>query len=91
LLAEGVAGRRCEPAENAVLLRAEPDRTRFGRKETIAVQRLKIDAAPVSEVRSDFLNRFETQRNSGADAGRSRVRNLKMAEGVGLISNLLYL
>ena len=72
-----------QTTEKASFSVTEPIPARFGRKETKAVQRPKISVPPVSEVRSDRLNAFETQRNFCADAALLRVRNKIMAERVG--------
>ena len=72
-----------ELAENACLREAEPGRTRFARFETKAVQRPKIGAVPVSEVRSQRLNAFETKRKRPAGGALSLVCYMIMAERVG--------
>jgi hypothetical protein len=68
----------------------EPNPARFGRIETKAVQRPKIGAAAVSEVRSASANPFENTRNVNAHHPRWRVCNETLAEGEGLRSNLLW-
>lgn len=67
----------------------EPNRPRFAWFETKAILRLEIGSWPVSEVRSLLLNPFEIKRNFGAQIGGWGVRNLIVAEGMGLTSNLL--
>lgn len=79
--AESSVGSNPQSTENGALSVTEPISARFGRKETKAVQRPQVVAPPVSEVRSDLLNSFETQRNLGAEAARRRVRNRIMAGG----------
>jgi hypothetical protein len=75
--------------ENAWLSECEPILARFGRKETKALQRPKIAASPVSEVRMVTPNSFETTEKSGAVFGPAGVRNRELAEGKALASNPL--
>ena len=55
----------------------------------MAVQRPKIGAAPVSEVRAASANPFETWDKFGSLGASLWVRDWKLAEGMGLTSNLL--
>jgi hypothetical protein len=79
-----------QPTGNVVFSLTEPNLARFGRIETKAVQRPKIGAAPVSEVRMASANPFETWEKFGAHGASLKVRDWKLAEGMGLTSNLLW-
>ena len=58
----------------------EPNLARFAQKETKALQRPKIAALPVSEVRLVWPNPFEYTKNSAAVGGPLRVCKRKLAE-----------
>ena len=62
-----------------------------GWKETRADQRPILAEAPVSESRMASLNPFETKRKKALAGASSRVRELFVAEGTGLVSNLLHI
>src|SRR5690606_19870612 len=80
--------RRCAGAMNGTVSKhwfrkAGPGQMRFAQFETKAVQRRKLDPAPVSEVRPPRLNAFETKRKRPPTGASSRVRYKIMAEGMG--------
>lgn len=73
--------RKWQNLEITAFFPTEPNRARFARFETKAVQRPKIGVSPVSEVRIPPPNPFETKRKKAPSGASSRVRELKVAEG----------
>jgi hypothetical protein len=69
--AESPVGRETQLAEKALLFLTEPIPPRFGRKETNAVQRLKIDGAAVSQVRSDRIPPVKAALRGCGEPGKS--------------------
>ena len=69
------AVRKCQDIEIKSSFRTEPNRARFARFETKAVQRPNSCAAPVSEVRSASANPFETWDKSDALSASLGVRD----------------
>ena len=61
-----------------------------GWKETRGIQRPISAKPPVSESRMASLNPFETKRKKALSGASSRVRDVQVAEGMGLTSNLLH-
>ena len=72
-------GAKRQVAENMVFSLTEPNLARFAQKETKALQRPKIAALPVSEVRLVWPNPFEYTKNSAAVGGALRVCKRKLA------------
>jgi hypothetical protein len=60
-----------------------------GWKEAQGVQRPILAETPVSESRMASLNPFETKRKRALTGASSRVRDVQVAEGMGLRSYLL--
>ena len=60
-------------------------------KETRGVQRPILGETPVSESRMAWLNPFQTKRKKAPSGTSSRVRDVQVAEGMGLESNALHL
>ena len=73
--------------ENTTSFESKPICARFGRKETVRLQRPKIGVCSVSVVWSTSLNPFEYKRISGAPSTPARVSDEVMAEGKDLKSN----
>lgn len=61
-----------------------------GWQETRGVQRPTSTETPVSESRTASLNPFDTKRKKALSGASSRIRDMQVAEGTGLPSNLLW-
>ena len=81
--AKSSVGAKRQVAENMMFSLTEPNLARFAQKETKALQRPKIAALPVSEVRLVWPNPFEYTKNSAAVGGALRVCKRKLAEREG--------
>ena len=86
---KSTVGVKRQTTERLGFYSTEPNRARFAQKETKAIQRLKIAASPVSEVRLVQPTPFEYKRNLGLESGSSAVCKRKLAEGNALSSNPL--
>ena len=75
--------RKTQLIEKARLFPTELNRGRFARKETKGIQRPETGVAPVSAVRSNRLNPFETKRKKAPSGASDRFCNLLLAEGGG--------
>jgi hypothetical protein len=88
-LANGTHTQKSQAVDSKPQFPCEPISTRFGRNETQRLQRPKSGLAAVSEVRSVTANPSEFKRKFCAQAPLLWVRNLMLAEGRELRSNLL--
>ena len=76
--------------ESASLFESVSILVKGGWKETQGLQRPISAEKPVSESRMASLNPFETERKKAPSGTSSRVCDVQLAEGTGLISNPLH-
>ena len=89
-LSNGPVSQKSQGPENNENFESVPFEPRAGRKETQRVQRPDYGIPPVSEGRSPRPNPFVTKRKKAPVRALAQIREVKVAEGMGLAANPLY-